>query len=498
MGNKKSILEELTEKNQLISAPCNGKGSCGKCRIRCLEGTLPVTAYDQATFTQEELEAGFRLACKAYSQGETSYEVCVTTEETFAVLGLEESCDNTRVEGDCHIAIDVGTTTIAMCLVEQNTGAIVSSYTCVNSQRKYGSDVITRIQAANEGSLEVMQECVKRDVEQGIVQMCRDCLIEQEQLSKVVIVANTTMIHLLMGYSCDTLGVYPFTPFSTDIIEESLEEVVGNREYGNAKCIIFPSISAYIGADIVAGIYQLQMYCQPSYTLLLDLGTNGEMALCKEGTVYVASTALGPACEGGNISCGVGSIHGAISSVRLDGEVTHVDTIGGKPPIGVCGTGILEGVAQLFHSNYIDATGLLEERYFEKGFPLGIGEDGSIYAITQQDIREIQLVKSAIRAGIETLLRKANVSYEEISHVYLAGGFGVFLAPSQAVLLGLFPKELEQKLVSVGNAALNGAIAYAQRGHEQELERIIEGAKEVELALSDTFMELYVEHMNFL
>lgn len=513
-----NLRDLLVRHDIYISAPCAGKGLCGKCKIRVLAGTLAVTMYDRQFFTEEELQEGYRLACKAYPEEACTIEICQVSEERIKVLGVETHCNSEKSiikdmqissqDDKYGIAIDIGTTTLALSLVNRNTGEIVDTYTALNHQRAYGADVISRIQEANVGKGMQLQSVIRRDLLQGIHMLLEANRTEGNQITSIVIAANTTMIHLLLGLSCETLGVAPFIPVDINFMELGFEDVFGDIEAVNSditrtRVTILPGVSTFVGADIVSGLYECFGDGFKGYSMLVDLGTNGEMALGNRDKILVASTAMGPACEGGNISCGMGGVQGAINTVSIQGKDVQYTTIDNELPIGICGTGVLEIVAELLANEWIDETGLLETEYFEEGFPIAVTETENKIIFMQKDVREIQLAKAAVRAGVETLIKRMGINYSDIEHVYIAGGFGFYINIEKAVAIGLFPEELEDKIQSVGNTSLKGAIRYLKEEdgraslQVQKMVAIVARSEEVGLSEDQYFNEQYVEQMLF-
>ena len=236
------------------------------------------------------------------------------------------------------------------------------------------------------------------------------------------------------------------------------------------------------------------------YSLLIDFGTNGEMALGSKERLLATSTAAGPAFEGGNIRYGVGSVKGAIVGVTIGayGTEAEVNTIANKAPIGICGTGVVEAVAELLRLGLVDETGCLDDLYFEDGYPLAEAVDGSVIYLTQRDIREIQLAKAAVRAGLETLFLRYGITKGEVSRVYLSGGFGFHLNCHKAVEIGLLPEELENKVEIVGNSSLSGAVkCLTEQEGWARAAKIAEGTQEITLSADQDFNRLYIEYMGF-
>lgn len=518
-----SLMNALLREGYYISAVCGGRGRCGKCRIRVLEGNAVVTAEDKLVFSPEELEAGWRLSCMQYPteplvisfelNDETEFEAVSSYTNPAQSEENTNPADKSRQGGEdvnpadksrqseentntYQIAIDIGTTTLALELLEAETGKPVCEYAMVNSQRQYGADVIARIQAATEGRGQALQDCIREDLRNGISILLQKADISLEQITKVLISGNTTMGHLLMGYDCSGLGVYPFTPVEIGLIKSDLEQLLQLPQ--KTEVVLLPGISTYVGADIVSGLYACGFDEKEELSLLVDLGTNGEMALGSKDKILVTSTAAGPAFEGGNIKWGMGSVAGAICSVKLDGEQAQIKTIRDKAPIGICGTGVLEMTAELLREELIDETGLLEDAYFEDGFPIAKTEDGRSITFTQKDVREIQLAKAAVRAGVETLILRYGVKKEQISRVYLAGGFGYRLDTEKAIAIGMLPEEFAGKITAVGNSSLSGAAKCVREAAGcEKMQQLIRKSEEIELSSDKAFQEFYMDAMYF-
>lgn len=522
-GESRNLLQILMEQISGLSAPCGGAGRCGKCAVLVKKGTFAVSEEDRRHFSKEELLQGYRLACRAVVSGDFEAVWMGQQEEDMEVLteagsiaqiesefkkekkagriGEREQEKTGKNSAQRHadsaqiLAIDIGTTTLAFGVYEAESGKLLAHEAGLNHQRAFGSDVIARIQASNEGEKKRLQELVRADLKKGIEDLTASGRMDIKTLTNTVIAGNTTMIHLLMGYSCEGLGVVPFTPYSLDAVHSTLEEICGVQS--SCPVTVFPGISAFVGGDIVSGMLAVELLKKEKPCLFLDLGTNGEMALGNNKKLLVTSTAAGPAFEGGNISCGIGSIPGAICHVKIENGV-QTETIGGMPPVGICGTGVVETVAELLKAEELDETGLLEETYFEEGYLLATDPAGRPISFTQKDIREIQLAKAAIRAGLETLLVRFGISYEDVGEVYVAGGFGYKLDLKKAVEIGMLPEELLDKTVAVGNTSLQGASYLALgRYNIEETEEIAGSAEEISLANDKNFQDFYMEYMLF-
>lgn len=495
---EENLMEALATHGISIPAICAGRGSCGKCKVKVIEGEMPITAEDLKVLKVQDVDQGYRLSCKAkvnadltiVIEGEEDRMIGVTDRAGVTFTGEKKGVSS------YYIGIDIGTTTIAMELIDQGNQRRVASHARVNRQRRYGADIISRIQRANEGKGTELKESIREDLWEGIITLLKEAELTYSQVSGIVIAGNTTMIHLLMGYPCNTLGTYPFTPYNAEEVNTTVLALLGQG--GETPVSILPGISAFVGGDIVAGLYVCDFYSKKQPCLLIDLGTNGEMALGQKDRIITTSTAAGPAFEGGNISWGVGSVPGAITNVMMDDQGVKVNTIGDEPPVGICGTGVVEITAELLKSNLLSDTGLLAAPYDQDGYSLATTEEGLDVVFTQKDVREIQLAKAAIRAGLETLIARYETDYEGIEKVYIAGGFGYGMDIEKAVIIGLLPRVLASKIEIIGNSSLGGAIKYMVETKGREaMGHIISSARELNLANDDLFNELYIEHMFF-
>ena len=509
---QKNLLEMLQEKNEYISAPCNGNGICGKCIVRYKSGATEPTKQDREFLSEKQLEQGYRLACQSYPTEEYKVEI-PELEETIEVLSqwenqrTEEILKNTA-EGTAEktenalygICIDIGTTTLAALLVNLKTEADCQTAVSVNHQRTYGADVISRIDASNNGKKWEMQRCIRQDLQKLVGELAEKEGIHVAQIQRIVIAGNTTMCHLLRGFSCETLGVAPFLPVDLSWMEGSAADFLGMKEL-DTKVVILPGISAFVGADIMAGIAKMNMHRSEGYHLLLDIGTNGEMVLGNCRHMYVTSTSAGPAFEGGNISCGMASIPGVISHVFMEetgkaGFQVIGETDGEnkkQQAIGICGTGMIDLVYELREHQMIDEHGTYSDLYFDTGYELA-----EKVKFTQNDIRELQMAKAAIRAGVDILVKKAGIAFDEVDNCYLAGGFGTKIDIKKAAGIGLIPKELEMKTIPAGNTVLAGTKeVLLGKISKEELEKIQTMADVINLAEENDFEEMYHSYMDF-
>ena len=450
-----------------VSADCGGHGKCGKCRVW-------VNGCEE-------------LACN-YIVNET---VCVETGE-IRHMRVESSytpqINFGSRENGFGVAIDLGTTTIVVELIDLFTQETVGKAGFANPQRAFGADVICRVEKANNGALTELSRLVCDRIGSEIELLSAENKVDKAEIVKTVIAGNTVMIYLLLGFPCECLGAFPF---KTDRKLDNPYMFCDIFKGSSIKCPVFivPWFSAFVGGDVAAGLLTVDR--AGGNFLFLDLGTNGEIALYADGRLYCTSTAAGPAFEGGNITYGAPGMAGAISGAKLqsDGRLT-VKTIQGISPIGICGSGVLEITAELLKNNFIDETGLLADDFFDDGFPV----EGEI-VFTQKDIREVQLAKSAIRSGIEILLKTAG--NPELQRVYLCGGFGKELNVDSAVTIGILPEKLKGLTTAPGNTSLAGAVRILTNNDIMtELEPVLT-AEDINLAVHPDFNEYFTEYMSF-
>ena len=450
--------------------PCGGRGFCGNCAI-CAEGAL-------SNLTEAEKQAGTRLSCQTVVLGDA--EVWLRED-----AGTVETAGNTPVLGaamaGCYgAAVDIGTTTIALKLYDLTTGTLLAEEGIMNPQRSIAADVMGRVGAAMKGQLPALQDMVAEAV-QGL--LCNACIAAQitlEQINSMVVTGNTTMLYLLTGQDPACLSAAPFQADCLFGREDILLEI---------PVYYPPCMNAFVGADITCAVLDSGMHRKEETSLLCDIGTNGEIALWKNGSLYVTSTAAGPAFEGAGISCGCSSIPGAIDQVWVNHGMICVHTIGEQPAVGLCGSGLVDAIAAFLETEDIDETGAVEE----DTLPL----TDSI-ALIPADVRAVQLAKGAIAAGIRTLLELAEISAEEIDRLYIAGGFGSHLNTESAAAIGLIPKQLKDRVVILGNSALSGA---GRLLLDQKLiadaEKLAQNAIHVTLSGNSRFNQHFINAMLF-
>lgn len=497
----KRLSDYLNECGLAHEQPCGGKGTCGKCKVQLIKGRFAsVSDPTQTLFPDQE---GNILSCRALCTEDGAVIVLPTVEGSGLVTADSEAVST--LNGVYGVALDIGTTTLAAALVERNKKKVVATASALNSQSGFGADVMSRIAASEAGHLEAMQKILLATVSDLLhVLLEKAGLSHQTQVQEMTVSGNPTMLHLFSGVSPVGMGRYPFTPAFLDA------KILSGDELGLSceRVVLLPSASAFIGSDVLGGALTEDMLHQDEPTLLLDIGTNGEMLLCtgtKRGNLLVAtSAAAGPALEGANISCGLGGVSGAVCKIEYakDDVAPVFYTVNDEKPKGLCGSGLVDFAAYLLKSEQMDETGSLEKDVIDLiGYHQTSAEKRftkSGVKLTEKDIRALQLAKGAIRAAIETLVDYAGLSLDDISVTYLAGGLGYYIDKKSAVKIGLLPSELLQTAISVGNTALQGAIyVLCHEDGVGKMQEIADHCKTVELNTTEMFSDLFVEHMMF-
>lgn len=603
-----TLLEALRKNGFNTESPCNGNGTCGKCKVLIRNDNYPYTREEKKLLTDSEIYNGTHLSCRVMVTSDLevtlpndSINASILTEINVTGIYGDNSArkiavslsspsitdqrpDDQRVLDElvCHensiestdstnksnrlnklplnilrelpdtirnssckatiikilseitgiergntektlygAAIDIGTTTIAAYLYDLNNNKLISVESMLNPQRKYGSDVISRIGYSSQciNNRIEMSECIQNAISSLVKKLALSAGLNTYDIYLITLAGNTTMLHLFLGLPAGNLAAAPFIPVTL------AEHVFAPEETGLAinpygRILVLPSVSAYIGADTVAAVLSTGMHEKEEISLLVDIGTNGEIVLGNKEALYACSTAAGPAFEGADISCGTGSIDGAISEVYIsnDGSKFEFKTIGGHEPVGLCGSGLIDAIACMLKTGLIDETGRIpykdelpesaaafsdrlininQQPAFVLASSKTAGHGSQIY-ITQKDIREVQNAKAAIAAGIKILIMNAGYSFNDIDKVFLAGGFGNNLRIESAIVTGLLPEELSGRIHAVGNAAGAGAV-YALLS-EKEFGTSADIARKIhylELSANADFVSEYTANMFF-
>lgn len=461
-----------------VEFPCGGKGTCGKCQVQLLEGEIVVSELHQRKLDHFQLSSDRRLACMSTCTDSITLQI---EQFNHIILADETSFEFTPEEG-FGVAVDLGTTTIVAQLVDLKTAKIMAVETLLNPQVKFGADLISRIQAGLDGHSIQMTTLIRKTIGKMI-----GLMLDRYKIipGKVVLVGNTVMQRIFSGCDLTPLSCYPFqiedpglkTFSSTDLGWDF--QVTGSIQF-------YPSIGSFVGSDILAGIAATGLYKKDKYTALIDLGTNGEIAIGNKDHVICASTAAGPAFEGSNLSMGMRAVTGAISSLRLEGSKIRSTIIGNTEPKGICGSALIDAVAILLELGLIGMFGEINS-----------GEE-SIHIdrkvrLTQKDMYEFLLAKAAIAAGITILSKNLAIDPSEIDEIYIAGGFGNYITVEHVVSTGMI-EIAQEKIHKMGNTALIGAKMFLFGNGELAAE-ILDKTHHINLEGSPEFQDIYISKM---
>lgn len=503
------FLNAIRESGSYIPSECGGKGTCGKCKI--MVTPIPKAAGDdERHIPTEELNRGIRLACQHSIEADSR----VMTMSIFADARIltegkpteDELLVDESAKGEYGAAIDIGTTTIVVYLMDLETGQQVASAAGLNPQVSIGEDVITRIGNASESLLNCrnLQLMVVEDIDRLLAGLLSQLKISPSSVAKLSVVGNTAMHHLFLGLDTSNLGVVPYTPANTDA------QLVEARDLGlkvvDGQVYCGPLIAGFVGSDITALIISQHLNETHETVLAIDLGTNGELVLSKAGELYACSTAAGSAFEGATISQGMRGQTGAIEHISLvnKNSAPEITVIGHVAPKGLCGSAIVDIVSELRRVNLVSPDGKLSEskRTTRDGkealgyIVVDSDEHGADERIifTQKDIRQVQLAKAAIAAGARILMMTANIEAKDLDRVLLAGAFGNYIDPNSALNIGLIPRVPRNHVYQVGNTAGIGAkMMLLSSVKRKAAETIVGSVRYIELAGRKDFQKSFID-----
>lgn len=481
----------------LLDRPCGGRGTCGKCRVKAAGGFSEPSGPEVECISPEDLEAGVRLACLARVEGDAEVEIesgAMFTDKTFTT-----GADPLSESGDFGLAIDLGTTTAAAFLVGLESGRVYAGNATLNQQAAHGAEVMSRIAVAEKES-ETLSDCAWSSIRLAASGLG----LEEDicsRVTKAVCVGNSAMHHLALGLSIASLIRSPFEP-STKETTQSPPGALASL-FPKLKEIRFPPlIGGFVGSDALACLAFFGLGRQGEAALAIDLGTNGEVMVAKGGRILAASAAAGPAFEGVNISCGMRAVAGAITSVRWErGHGLAFNTIGNDAPRGLSGSGLLSAVRLLRDLGAIESSGRIREKSPTPGIEI-IETDGKrkiVLAdgvwIGQDDVRELQKAKGAVRAAVEILLLRLGLNALELGRVILTGSFGGSLESADVLGLGIIPEVPKGRIYSIPNGAGMGAAMMLDDECFDETGEMAARVEHIELNLDRDFMDRYVTNM---
>jgi len=571
-----------------IDSTCGGHGTCRKCKVQILDGTVPVGRLDTRAFEPEQLRQGWRLACIANATESLRIHVPpLTTRPKASTVGVgrqvilrpsvvkrhlalaepslvDQRSDLRRVldeitditanvdpgvlatlprtlrESDFSVtaviaddrliaveagdttdrvfgvAIDLGTTTVVATRMDLTTGTPAAVASALNRQQPFGADVISRISATmlDPDALARLRELAHQTMAELVADACAEAGVDAEHVYDAAIAGNTTMTQIAMGIDPEPLGVAPFIP-ATDAFPTVLASEMGLAIHPRARAFLFPSLGAYVGGDIIAGALASGMDRDKRLRLFIDIGTNCEIILADGERLLATAAPAGPAFEAASISCGMRAAAGAIEAVAIADDGLRLQVIEDAEPVGICGSGLVDAVAELARVGLLDHSGrfvsdeqaaviapTLADRLVDleggRAFRLAEAADGAGIYLTQRDVRELQFAKAAISTGWKLLLQQAHVAERDVQQVLLAGSFGTYLSARNAIRIGLVPKIPALRVVSAGNVAGEGAKMALLSGPERNgATALIEAIDYIELSDRSDFNDLFVDELAF-
>ena len=601
-----TLLETARAANVAIDAPCSGNGSCGKCRVKLLEGT--VAGLQPSHITDEDYAAGWRLSCASKVSSDvtvmvpdiasayqsrmktadlsTGEEVAIFTrlEEDLKAAGVDFSNDFMEPEGTmeeptledtmpdterltmalegalgcdkvclsyptvhklarvlrqsgfhvavagtlkdgvfhamdvrnanepqpmCGLAIDIGTTTVSAVITDLKTGRLLAKGSGGNGQIRYGADVINRIvEQGRKGGVERLQKAIVEETLQPLTRaLCASAKVDADRILRCCVASNTTMNHLLLGVDADPVRMEPYIPtfFHWDGLKAGDIRFVANPD---AKVVLAPNIGSYVGGDITAGTLTSRIWDKDEFSLFIDLGTNGEIVFGNRDFMMSCACSAGPAFEGGDISCGMRATDGAVEAVTIDRETLEptLSIVGkeGQKPVGICGSGIIDVIAELYRTSAISAKGhfvrenrhILREEHGMGRYVLAFSNEsdtGREIAITEVDIECFIRAKGAIFSAIHIMLSSLDMDVSVLEHIYVAGGIGSGINMENAVRIGMFPDVDRALFQYIGNSSLAGAYALVlSNAAEEKVHELASNMTYLELSTEPKYMEEFV------
>jgi uncharacterized 2Fe-2S/4Fe-4S cluster protein (DUF4445 family) len=501
----RTILSYAQELGILMDASCGGEGKCGQClvEVESVPGMLSEKNELERKFTRDD---GLRLACQA-TVLRTDADIYVRVpRRSYCVLEIGQLWDIPvvpfiRHEGDrvfyeseevgeytgelYGIALDIGTTTLVMYLVDLETGTVLSGISRENPQIRYGNNVISRIEFARRG-----QPILEREIRIAVNEMISD-LTDPRKVYEIVVAGNPVMRDLFFGYSVQSLGTSPYEPLSVNAVRKTAQEL-GLRANPKVPVYGLPLIGSFIGADALAVVLATELYKRKRINMAIDIGTNTEIVLGNRDRLIATSCAAGPAFEGYSVKCGIGGVTGAIKDVKLEAGKVRYKTIHQARPIGICGSGLIDALAELLNNRIIDGRGKFYGDKKEFEIVNGI-------TLSEADIDQLNLAKTAVAVGIKVLAERYGVELEAINRIFLAGAFGYFSNVENAMCIGLLPSIKLEKVEKVGNASIEGARqALISRIKREEAEAIAKRIEHIKLEEEEEdFHEKFIGELYF-
>ena len=467
-----NLLEALRRQGLSVDSPCGGQGKCHKCQV--------------------QIDGQPQFACQTAVMRDMVVTLPDRDESAILLTGPDENRSVTPGIEGFLLALDIGTTSVVCYLLDGRSGQELACTSMLNPQRSYGADVISRIHACLNGEDRTMAQLIRGGVTQLIADACHQTGANPREIRVVSIVGNPAMQQMFLHLPVDNLSTIPFDPVLTQAGTMPTREILPICP--DAELLLVPDISGYVGADTMGCILSTRLYDSDLLTLMVDIGTNGEMVLGNHERMLACSTAAGPALEGANITHGMRGAVGAIDHVWQDSEGIGYSEIGGSKAKGICGSGLVDAVAVLLETKQINSRGRIQiEQKIDGQRIIPITDE--VY-LTQDDIRNVQLAKGAIAAGIELMCSQYGIAVDRIDRVLLAGAFGSYLDPLMACRIGLLPSVLSDRISAVGNAAGSGAKILARdKNMLKATQELCQRIKFLELASLPGFQRCFAKNM---
>lgn len=510
-----NLLDILRTSGIDFEAPCNGNGTCGKCRVTLLDGNLTIdTDREHALLDNLARNEGQHLAC--LSAVNEDIEIRIAAEgKRHNVLEqgfIPEFEKDPNLTG-YGLAVDIGTTTVVASLLNLQSGKELATASAINPQKAFGLDVLSRITFEYEHGqkgIDELQNTIVTCLNSLAKEACAKAHVRMAQLNRMHVAANCAMMHMLLGEDARPLGRAPYTPTFTQARTLSASKI-GLKLAPNAELYCLPQVSAYVGADIVAGAYVGGLQTCKGKVLLIDIGTNGEIVIASQGKLWCCSCAAGPALEGMNISSGMRAAEGAIEDIGFSPDGIRLKTIGDAQARGLCGSGILAAVKELLQAGFLQKRGAfvkpenLDSHDWRRRYLTAEGVKRFVtihehprIVITQNDIRQVQLAKGALLSGVIALLEAANTTAAELDSVLVAGQFGAHLPAESLIGAGILPPETADKIIYIGNSSKTGAcLSLLSSKARHEMEELAKQISYFELAETQDYDNLFARCMMF-
>ncbi|MGY5859900.1 MAG: ASKHA domain-containing protein [Candidatus Thorarchaeota archaeon] len=509
-----TVMEAARDVGLQISSDCGGRGTCGKCEV-IVHPIKPPTPFDLKHLPVEKLKIGSRLACKYQIEEETRI-LLPRRKKHLKILTKSQAKEwsiDPGMQDQFGVALDLGTTTIVAYLLDLATGIQIAQVESLNPQTAFGEDVISRITYVSrekDGS-QIIQQRVVDEINHQISQLVEKSRINMDQINRISIVGNTAMHHLLLAADTEPLGMAPYQPSISGPTLINPQQI-GIQTGDSSELYLPPNIAGFVGGDTVGFILSQRLDLVDDVVLGIDIGTNGEIVLSNQGRMFCCSAAAGPAFEGSRILHGMRGQSGAIEylSITDKDEKPEISIIGDSSPRGLCGSAIVDIVAELHRVGIVDDSGRMYKKsnriHDDEKYGLSYEvvkkdetEEGNRILFTQKDVRQVQLAKAAIQAGIILLLDSIGKEVSVIDRVLLAGAFGNYIRPESAIAIGLLPKIEVSKVIPVGNAAGEGAKGLLLSKKNRDLaDKLVTETEYIELASHERFQEVFLKSISLL